>query len=82
MLSRFYISKRIVKNICLITKMVQIVMTLCSITMPTGKTFCFFASTIKKQSYFMLLCYAREGMAGVCKKRWTRILVIFSQCFG
>jgi hypothetical protein len=30
--------------------MVQIVMTLCSITMPTGKIFCFFASTIKNKA--------------------------------
>jgi len=59
MLSRFYISKRIVKKICLITKMVQIVMTLCSITMPTGKIFCFFTSTIKNKA-ISCCCVMRE----------------------
>jgi hypothetical protein len=30
----------------------------------------------------MLLCYARDGMLGVCKGRWARPLVVFSQSFG
>jgi hypothetical protein len=62
--------------------MAQIVMALCTITMPTDEIFFVFEKHHKKQSYFILLGDVRGGMVVVCNRREARLLVILSQSLG